>query len=101
MSDVEIVEQVGTGLFRTVFQFEVLSQERLGTCTLEQLDYLTQEGNCSGTFGETTEQEVSRETMRDLLERQGSDPSFLLCECEKPQWDQEEGVPRCRECYGR
>jgi len=64
--------------YRTVFQYEVLSEEPLPDCmTLEQISYETMEGHCSGMFLETTKQEVTARSMVTLLLAQGSDPEFF------------------------
>lgn len=64
-------------LHRYVFKIEVLSDEEIGSVDLSWLHYLITEGHCSGHFLETEHKTVSKEEMCELLEGQGSDPSFL------------------------
>lgn len=65
-------------LYRTVFTFEVLSDEPLESLSLERLNHETTDGHCSGMFLDTNEEEVSSERMNELLITHGIDPSFLL-----------------------
>lgn len=64
--------------YKYVFQFEVLSENPLGDVSLEQLNYLTDEGDCSGRFLEKTEKVINAKETADLLIDQGSDPQFFF-----------------------
>ena len=66
--------------YRTVFHFEVLSDEPLGEMSLKDIDYHITDGHMSGAFLGTFETEVSAEQMETLLDMQLSDPTFLLGE---------------------
>lgn len=69
----------GTNLFRTVYRIEVLSDIRPPSLpTLDQLDYDIAVGGSSGTVEEISRTQVSRPTMRRLLDEQGTDPDFLF-----------------------
>ena len=66
--------------YRTVYAFEVLSDQPVGSVSLIDLNYLTTEGHCSGAFLDTKMEEVPREKMAELLTAQGTVPGFLLDE---------------------
>ena len=65
--------------YRTVIQFEILSEEPLTEppLTLEQINYETMDGHCSGQFLETAYETVDGKRMAELLQKQGSDPEFF------------------------
>ena len=67
--------------YRSVVQVEVLSEEPLKECLLTDLDdlnYLTSEGDCSGDIKITVHnEEVNGPRMALLLQEQRSDPSFF------------------------
>ncbi len=71
---------------RTVITVEVLSDRLYDPETLKQVAYDIICGDCSGEWHVTSQEEVSEEKMAELLEAQGSDPSFLL----GPEWGEEE-----------
>jgi len=70
----------GTGLYRIVYSIEVLTDSPMHhePLSLEDIAYEIREGHASGQFLDTIAQEISRETMSELLIAQGSDPEFLL-----------------------
>jgi len=69
--------------YRTVFKYEVLSNEPLGHPGLEEIAYHCTEGHCSGMFLEIEVEVVSENEIGKLLIAQGSDPSFLIEEDEQ------------------
>lgn len=68
--------------FRTVFKYEVLSDEPLGNPSLAEISYQCTEGHCSGMFLEKEVEVVSQSEIENLLIEQGSDPNFLTQEDE-------------------
>jgi len=75
---------------RTLIQFEILSEEPLGSVSLEDIAYQTTDGHCSGRFHDTVEEQVDFETIRRLLIDQGSDPDFLM------ELEEDDECPHCR-----
>ena len=65
-------------LRRAVIQIEVLYDQNTETV----IDYAITNGFASGRVTVISDKEVTRETMRQLLIAQGSDPAFLLGEDE-------------------
>ena len=63
--------------YRTLFTFEVMSEDPIETVSLEDLAYLVTEGGCSGRFLSTEEEEVGGRTAAQILIDQGSDPGFF------------------------
>lgn len=63
--------------YRTTFTIEVLSDRQLGEVSLEQLAYLTDQGDCVGSALVGKEHKVSAKVMAGLLEDAGSDPGFF------------------------
>lgn len=63
--------------YRTLIVYEVLSEEPLGSVSLEQIANETREGDMSGQFKPSDELEVDGLTMAKLLQAQGSDPAFF------------------------
>jgi hypothetical protein len=63
--------------YKTVFTFEVLSEEPLESMSLSDLEYETSEGHCVGRFGETTSEELTEEQVCDELIEFGSQPEFF------------------------
>jgi hypothetical protein len=65
--------------FKTTFVIEVLSEDSPidGDVTLTQLDYLINEGDCSGLIHTPTVIELSAEEVAKELIAQGSDPEFF------------------------
>jgi len=66
--------------YRTVFKIEVLSDEPMAGIglNLEGIAYEISEGHCSGMFLEEEVEECDEKRISELLENQGSDPSFLV-----------------------
>lgn len=67
-----------TTLFRTVLQIEVLSVGPYKYIDLATLTCDVTEGDCSGAVDVIRTEVMTREAMAAALERQGSDPEFLL-----------------------
>jgi hypothetical protein len=63
--------------YKTVIQFEVLSEEPLGTVDLETIDYETTVGCWSGRFLDNAEKKLNGKQMAKALKVQGSDPEFF------------------------
>lgn len=65
--------------YRTVFTFEILSEEPYpDEFSLEQVQYDTTEGHCSGTFlSMQINLEIDAQECARLLITQGSDPEFF------------------------
>lgn len=68
----------GLRMYRTVIVWEVLSDSPLGSLGLEELAYAVTDGDCSGTELMTRSAEIDRQQTIQLLERQGSDGTFLF-----------------------
>ena len=64
--------------YRTVIQVEVLSNYPVDYSTLQDVHYDITSGDSSGEWWVGSQEEVSKEKMAELLEAQGSDPSFLI-----------------------
>ena len=62
---------------RTVYQYELLTEEEPGPLTLEGIHYLAIEGHGSGMFLGATGEVVDGPQMAKLLISQGSDPEFF------------------------
>jgi len=61
----------------------ILSEARdiegdIARLTAETIHHATEGGGSSGMIHIVSDEEISRETMKELLESQGSDPAFLL-----------------------
>lgn len=69
-----------TKYYRTVITVEVLSDEPYNPASLAQVAHDTISGGCSGNWKITSSEEVTVKRMAELLEAQGSDPSFLIME---------------------
>jgi len=68
--------------YRTVFKIEVLSNEPIEDgIGLEEIAYEISEGHCSGMFLDDEVEECDEKRIRELLENQGSDASFLIEAC--------------------
>jgi len=63
--------------YRTVYTFEMLTEEPPESMSLESIAYETTEGHASGMFLETDTREVTGRDMAELLQSQGSDPEFF------------------------
>lgn len=63
--------------YKTIVQFEILSEEPVGSVDLETIAFMTNEGDWSGRFLETFEEEVDGPVMASLLLDQGSDSEFF------------------------
>lgn len=67
--------------YRTVFHYEVLSEEPIediGNISLEDIDYECRVGSYSGAFyGEVEYSELTGSEMARALQAQGSDPEFF------------------------
>jgi hypothetical protein len=77
--------------YRTVIEFEILSEHPVAFNDLAQIHYAITEGDCSGISHVKSQEEVAPEKMARLLLAQGSDPSFFgleepttCCVCGKP-----------------
>ena len=68
-------------LFRTVFRFEVLSEEPIEeSMSLEDIAYETREGHMSGQFleNQTTNEVLVGGAAVKAVKGQGSDPEFFM-----------------------
>ncbi len=63
--------------YRTVLQFEMLTEEPPRSVDLEDVHYEITEGHASGRLLQATEKVVDGPTMARLLVEQGSDPEFF------------------------
>jgi len=70
----------GSGLYRTLFVVEVLSNTPVANYDLRDIAYEISEGDCSGRVAVLDDREVDKKDMTKLLQSQGSDPSFLIYE---------------------
>lgn len=68
----------GEGFYRTVIEVEVLTEGEYYPGSLEDVARDIVYGDASGDWSVKSSRRVSRKTMARLLEKQGSDPSFLL-----------------------
>ena len=68
----------GRKFYRTVITIEVITEGGYYPDSLEQVDYDIMQGEASGSWDITESEEVSGERAAELLQAQGSDPSFLL-----------------------
>lgn len=68
----------GEKFYRTVIKVEVLSEDPYHPQSLKQIARDTYDGDCSGHWEVESSQEVPPAEMAKLLEKQGSDPAFLL-----------------------
>lgn len=67
-----------TKYYRTVFQIEVLSEDRIsGDADLEYILSAITDGDCSGVVRCVSSLPVSAKAMARLLIEQGSDPGFF------------------------
>jgi len=68
-------------IYRTVFRFEVLSEEPIEeSMSLEDIAYETNEGCMSGQFLENqiTNEVLAGKAAVSAIKKQGSDPSFFM-----------------------
>ena len=63
--------------YKTIIEFEILSEEPIGEVDLEQIHYETIEGRWSGRFLETSEKKLNGKQAARALIKQGSDPEFF------------------------
>ncbi len=75
------MEQSKRKFYRTVYQIEVLSEEKFdneGGMSLTDIDNAITDGDCSGRvkFIVNNEEKTGKE-MAELLKEQGSDPEFF------------------------
>ena len=64
--------------FRTVVSIEILSNEEIpDTISLEDISYGITYGHWSGLITHEQSQEIKAPKARRLLQKQGSDPTFL------------------------
>lgn len=73
-------EVKGTELYRTVFVVEVLSNEPRDDWSLKEIAHDIVSGDSSGIYEVLDSREISKKDMAEALQRQGSDPEFLLGE---------------------
>ena len=62
--------------YRTVIKIEVLSDEEVSFADLDGV-IAASDDDCSVSWEEESQEEVSEEEMRELLTNQGSDPEFF------------------------
>jgi len=63
--------------YRTVFTYELLTEEHVGHPSLEEIAYEAREGHGSGMFLETKLEVIDGPTAARLLQNQGSDTEFF------------------------
>lgn len=63
--------------YRTVVQYEILSEEPVGEVSLADIFAQCTEGAWSGHFLETKQEGLDGPTMAKHLQAQGSDPEFF------------------------
>jgi len=63
--------------YKTIVQFEILSEEPVEQVDLETMHYQVTEGHWSGRFLETTEEVLDGPAAAKALQAQGSDPEFF------------------------
>ena len=56
---------------------EILSEDPIGSPSLEEVAYEITHGSWSGTYEVSSSSEISDEEMRNALIEQGSDPTFF------------------------
>jgi hypothetical protein len=66
-----------TGLFKSVYRIEVLSDENWTSNDLENINYQITEGHSSGVVTLVASGELTAEEMSKELTAQGSDPEFF------------------------
>lgn len=64
--------------FRTVIMVEVLSDSPYAYRSLKDTDYDITHGDCSGMVEMVSQTELTADQMSAALQRQGSDPEFLI-----------------------
>ena len=72
-------------IYRTVFSFEVLSEEPINcSLSLSDLYEMTMEGNCSGRFIDNPihNEELMGMAAVEAIRNQGSDPEFFMMDDE-------------------
>lgn len=64
--------------YKTTYKIEILSEDLLGDAlSLEQINYLITEGECSGVVEEEVYETLTSVQAAQELVKQGSDPSFF------------------------
>lgn len=63
--------------YKTIIQYEILSEEPIECVSLSDIDYETTEGRWSGRFLETKQKTLNGLETAKALEEQGSDPEFF------------------------
>jgi hypothetical protein len=71
--------------YRTIIEIEVLSDEEVGFTDLDGVIEAITDGDCSGSWEQKDSQPVSKEEMRELLAKQGSDPDFFDLDTDSDQ----------------
>lgn len=65
-------------LYKTIIKIEVLSNGPYAPENIENIAHDIIEGDCSGTWDIESEESLSELEMAAALQKQGSDPGFLL-----------------------
>ena len=63
--------------YRTIVTVEILSDEPIGSPTLDEINYQIMEGDWSGQYEVSSVAEISPAEMTSALIAQGSDPEFF------------------------
>jgi len=71
-------EAADTNYFRTVLRVEILTDSFWNSDDLAEVAYAITDGDASGVVTNVINSKVSRSKMIELLQDQGSDPSFLV-----------------------
>lgn len=64
-------------MYKTIMTVEILSEDPIGSPTLEEVAYEITHGSWSGSYEVSSRSELSNEEMREALIEQGSDPGFF------------------------
>ena len=63
--------------YKTVFSYEILSEDPIESFSLDDINYETQEVRWSGQFLETKQETLDGKEAAKALENQSSDPEFF------------------------
>ena len=67
-------------IYRTIFRYEVLTEEPIEQPSLSDILYMCTEGHASGAFlaDEKTNEELTGKEAVKIIQAQGTDPEFFL-----------------------
>lgn len=67
-------------IYRTIFRYEVLTDEPIEQLSLSDISYMCTEGHASGVFltNEKTNEELTGKDAVKVIREQGTDPEFFM-----------------------